>query len=404
MQNDNSKLKFLFLIAAILIYSITGAKIIQAGMEDGIRSVHLDEDTVKKGYPVASLDGVLTLYVTPSTVADPVDITIQKIATTQTFFVYAFTMNMQGKQVLLRKPLAAAVVIQATTTPPRYARAYYYHTPQKKWLALSSFYDASKGRLTSSAIDFTEGVIGVFWGEVPQPDRIDDATLYMSIANENSVNTKEKKSDFFEITLHDDIIEKGYTIEWNSFSLAILPKMLQTKSHVIIKQNDDGEIDFNITSLSEGKSPMVSGALIPLVFTRAQDDVHEYVVVFWDNNAKSFRPLPTMRKNQSFIAKTPFSFGKYKLEKKEDVYVGKASWFSDALILKTRYAAASNDYEIGTMVSVTNMANNASVDVEILSTGPFVAGRIIDLTKTAFSQLASPGTGIITVRVEKREE
>jgi hypothetical protein len=44
---------------------------------------------------------------------------------------------------------------------------------------------------------------------------------------------------------------------------------------------------------------------------------------------------------------------------------------------------------------------NKFVDVTVLSTGPFVRGRIIDLSRSAFSSIASPEAGVIAVKVEK---
>ena len=86
---------------------------------------------------------------------------------------------------------------------------------------------------------------------------------------------------------------------------------------------------------------------------------------------------------------------------REGAYRGQASWFRDSLIKKTQYSAASNDYPYGTKVRVFNSATNKFVDVTVLSTGPFVQGRIIDLSRSAFSAIASPEAGVIAVKVEK---
>ena len=51
------------------------------------------------------------------------------------------------------------------------------------------------------------------------------------------------------------------------------------------------------------------------------------------------------------------------------------------------------------MVKVINLNNGNSVRVKINDRGPFVAGRIIDLSPKAFKKLAPLDTGIVPVRI-----
>jgi rare lipoprotein A len=62
--------------------------------------------------------------------------------------------------------------------------------------------------------------------------------------------------------------------------------------------------------------------------------------------------------------------------------------------------AAHLTLPFGTYVKVTNLANDNSVTVKINDRGPFVTGRVIDLSRTAFEQIAHPGTGVIYVEYE----
>jgi rare lipoprotein A len=54
-----------------------------------------------------------------------------------------------------------------------------------------------------------------------------------------------------------------------------------------------------------------------------------------------------------------------------------------------------------TWVKVTNVANNKAVDVRVIDRGPFVNGRIIDLSKAAARKidLLGPGTGRVRLEV-----
>ena len=64
------------------------------------------------------------------------------------------------------------------------------------------------------------------------------------------------------------------------------------------------------------------------------------------------------------------------------------------------YTAAHKTLPFGTIVEVTNLANGKSVQVEITDRGPYGAGRIIDLTSTAFEEIASLGAGVVNVQVK----
>ncbi len=76
---------------------------------------------------------------------------------------------------------------------------------------------------------------------------------------------------------------------------------------------------------------------------------------------------------------------------------GAASWYA-----WTGTMAAANPWlPKGSYVKVTNVDNGKSVIVVINDRGPFVPGRIIDLDKVAFAQIASVGAGVINVKMEE---
>lgn len=61
------------------------------------------------------------------------------------------------------------------------------------------------------------------------------------------------------------------------------------------------------------------------------------------------------------------------------------------------YSAAHRYLPFGTRLRVTNQANGRSVVIRINDRGPFVAGRSLDLSYGAFSQIASPRQGVASV-------
>jgi rare lipoprotein A len=62
--------------------------------------------------------------------------------------------------------------------------------------------------------------------------------------------------------------------------------------------------------------------------------------------------------------------------------------------------AAHRTLPFGTKVRVTNLENNRSIIVKINDRGPFIDGRIIDLTRNAFSQIGDTEQGLIKVSIE----
>ncbi|MDX2201137.1 MAG: septal ring lytic transglycosylase RlpA family protein [Hyphomicrobiaceae bacterium] len=62
--------------------------------------------------------------------------------------------------------------------------------------------------------------------------------------------------------------------------------------------------------------------------------------------------------------------------------------------------AAHRTLPFGTRVRVTNMHNGRSVDVTINDRGPFIAGRIIDLSRGAASVIGMTGQGLARVKME----
>jgi len=89
---------------------------------------------------------------------------------------------------------------------------------------------------------------------------------------------------------------------------------------------------------------------------------------------------------------------------------GSASWYgkpfdgrraSDGEIYDMyKLTAAHRTLPFDTMVRVTNLNNGKSTVVRITDRGPFVEGRIIDLSLAAAREIGSVGPGVVPVRLE----
>src|SRR5450432_422177 len=88
---------------------------------------------------------------------------------------------------------------------------------------------------------------------------------------------------------------------------------------------------------------------------------------------------------------------------------GTASWYGDAFNMKatadgetfdmTRYSAAHTTLPLPSMVEVTNLDNGRKLVVRVNDRGPFVGGRIIDLSHAAAQELGYDRAGTAHVRV-----
>ena len=65
----------------------------------------------------------------------------------------------------------------------------------------------------------------------------------------------------------------------------------------------------------------------------------------------------------------------------------------------TRFTAAHKTLPFGTFVQVTNKKNGRSVIVRINDRGPYIGGRVIDLTPAGAKAIGSDGLAPVTVTV-----
>ena len=93
---------------------------------------------------------------------------------------------------------------------------------------------------------------------------------------------------------------------------------------------------------------------------------------------------------------------------------GQASWFNESKflglvrgntslgekVMPWHLIAAHKTLPLPCLVKVTNLRNGASVTVRVNDRGPFIAGRIIDLSPRAAKRIGIKEQGLAPVRVE----
>ncbi|RYY90649.1 MAG: septal ring lytic transglycosylase RlpA family protein [Chitinophagaceae bacterium] len=93
---------------------------------------------------------------------------------------------------------------------------------------------------------------------------------------------------------------------------------------------------------------------------------------------------------------------------------GKASFYADkfegrktasgAVFHQKKMTVAHRTLPFGTKLKVTNIANGKTVKVVVTDRGPFVAGRLIDLSKGAAKKIGMVQAGVATVRIRYKRK
>lgn len=96
-----------------------------------------------------------------------------------------------------------------------------------------------------------------------------------------------------------------------------------------------------------------------------------------------------------------------------EVHTGMASYYADKFHQRrtasgqrydrNEFVAAHRSFPFGTLLRVTNLANDRVVMVRVIDRGPFVKGRILDLSRRAAEELEFIGVGLARVRIEVLE-
>lgn len=125
----------------------------------------------------------------------------------------------------------------------------------------------------------------------------------------------------------------------------------------------------------------------------------------------SSTPKKTVSHSKSPVQNSKSKTGKTVTRKtvKGKTIKGKASWYGDYFHGKKtasgekynmyNLTAANKTLAFGTIVRVKNLDNGKSVEVKINDRGPFVKGRMIDLSRAAFKKIAPLGAGVLNVEV-----
>lgn len=223
-----------------------------------------------------------------------------------------------------------------------------------------------------------------------------------------------------DIVLNKATLDAGYTVNnsTNTFEVGIRSQGVEHTKRLRVhlrkgkkkRYSVMGETllsDIHIYALhSNNKFHLTKKVWIKLSYPAVNASTDK-VIKYWDASRGKWRALKT-QDNQSTLQvsaalrHTTAVLGVFQKEAEVvsdttgDVITGLASWYVGT-------GAASNDFPMNTRIRVTNTNTGSFVDTTVVSTGPFVAGRVVDLSSGDFSAIASLSTGVIPVTVQRVE-
>lgn len=104
----------------------------------------------------------------------------------------------------------------------------------------------------------------------------------------------------------------------------------------------------------------------------------------------------TLLSSRSFAQEEEYGLASYY----SDDFEGRSTAYGDTYN-KDELTCAHKRFPYGTMLKVTRLDNKKSVTVKVIDKGPFIKGRVVDLSRRAAEVLGIVGLGSVEVKVEK---
>ncbi len=355
--------------------------------------VHLaiDKQTlVEKGFTVGVDDNKFQIGIPKKTLSEDVVVTMQRvdnplpeqIVPNLASAIVEFTVDRKGTD-----PLKHPLFFTARYEDPnlRSVGLYYWDGNRNEWTRLSSRMDAVNQRV--------KGVI-----------TLTSARLAL-------ISEAQSRAHF-----DAGLRARGQVVQSvdGAFQAAVLPGLLKSDLDVLVTLRENNEVpapDAAFTRVSNIYSLDVkdwSGGVVkldrpvPIEMEYASSMNRERAIYLYDSNRKSWTALPSKdfasRHVVRAVVPTPFSM--LAVLEKNNVFEGRASWFRSS---RFTHGGATHFFPIGSKVRVTNLDTKASVAVEIFSTWGEPDGRVIDITSTAFKEVARLGQGTFRAKIERIE-
>jgi rare lipoprotein A (peptidoglycan hydrolase) len=341
-------------------------------------SLYLDQNTVERGYTIKAFDQEIILAIWPHIFNQPVRAQIEKIDPED--------VTLPSSKKLL------SPIFKITLTSASELQGYYT-------LVIRNQDSLLFPELYIKQTDTWERISSLKLTDNQLRTKLENKTV--TIAAFGSLGEAQKPS--YSLLLDQKTVQRGYTISYKDLTLAVWPNIFKKEvkveiyelSSVILTNYQSLTTPYRIKIKTEEQIKDIPLTLILHLPRSTSQAVLVSQIEGNDWQEDSFyEVLGEGTHLRSYFKSLDF---KVMGVEKENSLKGTASWYSSSV----KYGAAINDYPLGTRLRVTNLANGKSITVEVVSHGLIAPDRIIDLTSSAFAQLAPLSVGLIQVEIEK---
>ncbi|MFH1171215.1 MAG: septal ring lytic transglycosylase RlpA family protein [bacterium] len=210
-------------------------------------------------------------------------------------------------------------------------------------------------------------------------------------------------------------ISKGFTAsaEHGSIQLAIWPNSVSMDATLRLEREPSlplpapsgmtlvsGVWTFDLlTTSTSAPGPLVLSAPMTVVLEHTSHTLYRKRAFYFDRNKQGWVALRSVTDRTLPIvsAQIRFPYATVAVFEDQRAVEGMASWYRTT----KHNAATSNDFPLGSRVRITDLETKKSVEAVIRSTGPFVSGRVTDVSLPLFQKIHPLWReGITRVRIE----
>lgn len=227
--------------------------------------------------------------------------------------------------------------------------------------------------------------------------RLDEATVlrgYTFVAPEND----------FKVGVRDKAVNEPVTVRFKQIPNSHMLTPLESAPGEQASKIWEFDILADDGSIGELVRPIYVAVGI------SNEKMNRKVMYYWDKGQEVWKALPSSvdLENRFVRAVIHLPYARVALFDEADgtTYEALASWYPTELTMRNELGGASNVYPLNTPLWVCRLDDVSKCTItRVISRGPYVEGRVVDLTRAAFEKIGSPTReGVIGVRVFLRQE
>ncbi|NMB48789.1 hypothetical protein GYA13_05170 [Candidatus Kuenenbacteria bacterium] len=253
-------------------------------------------------------------------------------------------------------------------------------------------------------------------------DELATSTAGINIPDPENVIVAEPT--IYTLKLDQETIAKGYTFiaPENDFKVGVVAGAVIEPVTVRFKKIPDSHMTFPLTKAPGEKASAIwefdlladDGSVgqlskpIYLAVGISNLKMNRKLMYYWDKVGETWRSLPSTvdLENKLIRSTIHLPYARVALFDEPDgtTYEALASWYPTELTTRNKLGCASNVYPLDTPLWVCRLDDLTRCTItRVISRGPYVDDRVVDLTKDAFENIGNTRGGVVGVRVFLRK-